>query len=93
MKSIISTNEKCYVCETTINLHDHHIFFGVSKRTLSEKYGLKVYLCYEHHEGTNGVHGRNGDKLNRALKKLAQKKFKETYPNLSFIEIFGKEEV
>jgi hypothetical protein len=30
---------------------------------------VKSYIpCQEHHRGTNGVHGKNGSKLDRALK-------------------------
>ncbi len=79
MKSIIQVEKKCYVCETTYNLHSHHIIFGVANRKLSDKDGLTVYLCYEHHEGTSGVHGKNGHELDLELKKLAQKRWMEYY--------------
>lgn len=79
MKSIIQTEKKCYVCETAYNLHSHHILFGVANRKLSDKDGLTVYLCYEHHEGTSGVHGKNGHELDLELKKLAQKRWMEYY--------------
>lgn len=79
MKSIIQTEKKCYVCETTYNLHLHHVIFGVANRKLSDKDGLTVYLCYEHHEGTSGVHGKNGHELDLELKKLAQKRWMKYY--------------
>ena len=58
-------------------------------RKWSEKYGLVVPLCYMHHNGSDaGVHF---DKtLDTALKIMAQRKFEETYPELNFREIFGK---
>lgn len=55
-KSIMQTKKECYVCGTTFNLHSHHVLFGTANRKLAEQDGLKVYLCWEHHEGTNGVH-------------------------------------
>jgi len=61
MKSIIQSEKECFVCKTTSNLHDHHILFGTSNRKNSEKYGLKVWLCMEHHTGSAGAH------QNRAL--------------------------
>ena len=30
---------------------EHHVVFGSGQRESSEKYGLKVYLCPEHHRG------------------------------------------
>ncbi len=84
MKSIIQTEKKCYVCETTYNLHLHHVIFGVANRKLSDKDGLTVYLCYEHHEGTSGVHGKNGHELDLELKKLAQKRWMECYDKTEY---------
>lgn len=33
-----------------------------------------VFLTEEEHRGTNGVHGKNGDKFDRYLKRIAQNK-------------------
>ena len=68
--------------------HTHHVF-GASNRKWSEKYGLTVPLCYEHHNGSDaGVHF---DKvLDTALKVMAQRKFEETYPEENFMQIFGR---
>ena len=73
MESIIQSEKECYVCKTTFNLHEHHICFGTANRKKSEKYGLKVWLCCEHHTGNTGVH-QNRD-LDLHLKKLAQEHF------------------
>lgn len=89
MKSILQNNKECIVCLNP-NVEEHHIFYGVANRKLSEKYGLKVYLCPEHHRGTNGVHGKNGKILNDKLKKFAQTKFEEANPGVEFKEIFGR---
>ena len=56
-----------------------NVFFGTANRKLSDKDGLIVYLCYEHHEGNMGVHNKNGHKLDLELKKLAQKRWMEYY--------------
>jgi hypothetical protein len=32
-------------------------------------------LCWEHHKGTNGVHGKNGKALDRTLKGIAETKW------------------
>ena len=92
MKSIIQKDKCCYICGTVIGLHNHHIFFGTANRKLSEKDGLKVYLCWEHHEGTFGVHGREGNNLNLKLKKLAERKWIEYYKKTEkdFIDRYGE---
>lgn len=85
----------CYLC---ILLHsnyspkmvqEHHVIFGSANRKLSEKYGLKVYLCLEHHEESKEAVHKNAE-IALILKKEAQKCFEKNYPNLSFMEIFGK---
>ena len=89
MKSIIQNSKECYVCQTTYNLHDHHIFFGTSNRKQSEKYGMKVWLCQEHHTGRMGVHFDRD--LDLRLKKLAQERFEAVYGDSdAFRGIFGK---
>lgn len=98
MRSILHSKEKktCYLCvmlhgddrEHTV-LHEHHCIFGHGRRGLSEKYGLKVYLCLEHHlTGEQAVH-RNAETA-LLLKQEAQKKFMEHFPDLDFREVFGK---
>lgn len=89
MKSIIQENKECWVCGTTQDIHEHHILYGTANRRLSEKYGLKVWLCGKHHNLSNeGVHFNK--ELDRRLKVLAQKRFEEEYPNESFLRIFGR---
>ena len=36
---------------STKQTEEHHVVFGAGQRQLSEEYGLKVYLCREHHRG------------------------------------------
>lgn len=93
MKSIIQKhNNHCFICQIPGNmqLEEHHIFFGTANRKISEKYGLKVPLCYEHHRGTNGVHGKNGRSLDLRLKKIAQRKFEENHTREEFVKLIGK---
>lgn len=92
MESIINNNKKCFKCGSINNLHCHHIFFGGRNRNKSEKDGLKVYLCWEHHEGTYGVHGRMGHNLDIYLKQIAEKKWLEYYNKTidDFIKRYGR---
>ena len=89
MDTVLQEVKECYVCQTTYNLHDHHIFFGTANRKQSEKYGMKVWLCHEHHTGRSGVHFNR--ELDLHLKKVAQEKFEALYgANKSFREVFGR---
>lgn len=88
-KSIIQTEKECYICRTTRNLHCHHIFYGTANRRMSERYGMKVWLCQEHHTGQNGVHFDR--QLDLLVKTVAQGVFEEKVGDREkFIEIFGR---
>ena len=85
MKSIIQDEKVCIVCGST-NTVEHHCFFGTANRKLSEKYGLKVYLCpYHHNMSDEGVHFNK--ELDDEIKKIAREKFEQTY-NLNFRRLF-----
>lgn len=89
MKSVMQAKKQCFICGTTLNLHDHHCWHGTANRKKAEKYGLKVFLCQEHHTGGSGVHFNKV--MDEGLKKLAQKKFEELYGSREdFIREFGK---
>lgn len=84
---IVQDMSRCIICGKP-HPHKHHVF-GASNRKWSEKYGLTVPLCYEDHNGSDaGVHFDK--QLDLALKKMAQAKFEETYPDKDFRSIFGR---
>ena len=89
-KSIISNERFCLVCGTTMNLHKHHIYEGVGRRKLSEKYGCWCFLCARHHNMSNeGVHFNKV--LNIKLKQQCQKAWEYKYGDREdFIKVFGK---
>ena len=58
---------------------------GTSNRKNSERTGLKVWLCYEHHEY---VHRNRLADLN--LKAFAQTEFEKAHTREEFRQIFGK---
>lgn len=70
----------------------HEVFFSRAYRNKSIKDGLIVFLTEEDHRGTNGVHGKNGNKLNRYLKRTAQKAWTSYYQKTDedFIKKYGK---
>lgn len=90
-KSILQTEKECYLCGSQNMLESHHVYNGNPNRTLSERYGLKVYLChYCHNEPPNGVHFNA--KINLCLKVKTQQKAMEHYgwDVDTFRSIFGK---
>lgn len=90
-KSIITNEKKCYVCGKKNNLHNHHIMFGKNRKK-ADKDGLMVYLCYEHHEGTYGVHGKLGHELDIKLKEIAEEIWCEVYNKTpeDFRKVYGR---
>lgn len=65
---------QCFVCGSCNAIHEHHIFEG-SSRSASERWGLKVHLCLNHHTGYEGVHTARGKKLRDSLHKIGQTEF------------------
>lgn len=98
MKSIMHDKKAgtCYLCmmlngDSTrrVNLEEHHAIFGTSGRHLAEKYGLKVYLCHEHHTGSSeAVHVNH--KNARIIQRAAQLAFETHYEDKSFLGVFGR---
>lgn len=87
----------CYLCMMLHNdysrkvTQEHHVVFGTANRKISERYGLKVYLCFQHHEydgGKEAVH-RNRE-IRILLCKKAQEAFEKRWPELGFRNLFGK---
>lgn len=98
MKSILhdKKDRTCFLCMMLHSddsrkeiLHEHHVIQGWANRRLSEKYGLKVYLCIQHHEiGREAVH--KNDRINKMLKAYAQRTFEKKWPEKDFYKIFKK---
>lgn len=81
----------CFLCGKYGLLEEHHLFSGPNRK-LSEKYGLKVWLCGEecHRNGRKSAH-RCAETAQR-LHEYGQKKFMAEH-NASidkFREMFGK---
>lgn len=80
---------KCYCCGKTKYLSIHHCYPGVNRNN-SSIYKAVVWLCYNHHQGQQGVHSGNY-KLDLELKQHFQKKLmKEGMTLEEFIKIFGR---
>lgn len=97
MKSILQEKDgTCYLCRKLLGssvtygyTEEHHVFEGTANRKMSEKYGLKVYLCLWHHrEGPEAVHQNRENAM--LLKRDAQEAFEKTHTREEFMELFGK---
>jgi len=79
----------CYICGAAGYMEEHHVFYGSANRKKSEKWGVKVHLCYRHHRDLmDGVHGNA--KLDRWLKQEGQQAFERIYGHEKFMKEFGK---
>ena len=89
---IMPKNDSYSTVRTEIHCERHEVYFSKAFRQKSINDGLIVFLTRKDHRGTNGVHGKNGDKLNRKLKRLAQKAWIDYYKKTKeeFIERYGK---
>lgn len=98
MKSILHNKKDrtCFLCMMLHGddsykdiLHEHHVIFGWANRRLSERYGLKVYLCLQHHEiGPEAIH--HNDEISDMVQAYAQRAFEKKWPEKNFREIFGR---
>lgn len=87
-KSILQEEKECWVCGMQAGLECHHIFAGVANRKISEKYGLKVWLCQRHHTGSRGA--QYDQSLNRQLKEAAQRAFEQRHSHREWMELIRK---
>lgn len=99
-KSIMQRTKECILCRkkateigyigelTDKGLHRHHVIFGKGYRNLSEKYGLWVYLCQEHHEGDTGVH--KNKEINVELRQQAEREFLKGHSIEEWMQLFTR---
>ncbi len=97
-KSIMQDKSRrtCYLCmllrgddAPRSNLQEHHAMPGTANRKLSEHYGLKVYLCLQHHtQGPEAVH--HNIHHQRLVQRKAQEAFEAKYSHEKWMEVFGR---
>ena len=85
-RSILQDKKECYFCPKCYGLERHHIMAGTANRKLSEKYGLWVYVCHDHHTGNGGAQYEKD--LNMLLKQKAQQAFEAIYSHQLWMEVF-----
>lgn len=59
-----------------------------ANRKVSERLGLTVYLCLEHHEGNEGVH--HNRELDLKLKRIAQRAYEADHSRQEWMSEIGK---
>lgn len=72
-------------------LHKHHIIYGRGRRSISDQWGLWVWLCPDHHEfGAAAVHGGSEESKenDRLLKSIAQRAFEKKFGYEKWMELF-----
>ena len=87
MESIITNDmEHCFICGRPYP-QVHHIMNKFDKKR-SEKYGLIIPLCIEHHTGSAGVHTKPERML--AMRQLGQREFERRYGHELWMSEFKK---
>lgn len=92
IKSILTADlEHCYVTGSN-NVAIHHVFPGIGRRKLCEKYGFIVPLAPALHNMSDvSVHSNPNKGLDLQLKQECQQYFEAHYDSRSeFIRLFGK---
>lgn len=77
-------NTQCMLCGSTYQLTWNEVFRGTN-RQLSMKYGLCQRLCLECHRKY-----QDDPNFNNKWHRKGQEVFNKEYPNLDFINIFGR---
>ena len=84
----MAEDRECFICGRTDWLERHHIFGG-SRRKKSDKYGLVIDLCHDHHnEPPDGAH--HNKEISLFLKRYGQIKFEKTHTREQFMNEFGR---
>lgn len=89
MKSILQTDDKCFICGRAFGTETHHCFGGANRR-FSEEDGLTVRLCRQCHDELHF-----DPDLSYPLQKAMHEKGQEAYEKAGhtreeFLERYGK---
>ena len=83
-EEMIRAEKKCFLCGITQGLELHHICFGADRK-VSDKLGLTVWLCAEHHRGDYSPH--HNKEFDLELKRLAQAEFLKTHSMAEWMDV------
>lgn len=82
-----TVHDRCCICGKAY-AHTHEVYFGKNSYK-SKLWKMQARLCWNHHEGTYGVHGKHGHDLDMELKRRYQKIFEKEYGHEKFMAEFG----
>lgn len=85
--SILNNLDKCFFCGKPTE-HIHEVYYGYANRKISIKNGFCVGLCYNHHNGAEGVHLHHD--MDLQLKRVYQKEFEKHHTRNEFLKLIGK---
>ena len=88
MKSIIQTDDKCYICRKAFGTDTHHIF-GAADRWKSEADGLTVRLCRRCHDDVHFSKDKSKDLMDR-LHREGQKAYEQTHTREEWMIRYGR---
>ena len=88
MQSIMQTQKRCYLTESTVALEKHHVMNGTGLRGKAEKHGLWVWLSADMHRWIHNT--PDGRKRARQMKAEAQRVFEETHTHAEWMALFHK---
>jgi 5-methylcytosine-specific restriction endonuclease McrA len=86
---ILRDDGRCAICGRPKE-SIHHVFYGKNRKISDEHTEFMTCLCYNCHQGTNGVHGKHGHDKDLFLKRRAQKMFEETHSHEEFMKLIGR---
>jgi len=82
--------KECYICGSNYLVEGHHIVHGRGKRKQCETLYSQRDLCWYHHHGTFGVHGKHGHELDMRLHlELQAKYFSLGYDEMKVRDLMG----
>ena len=86
VKIKLQEDKCCWVCGSSHALSPHHVFGNTGNRSMSEKYGLVVWMCFNHHTGGAGIHFDT--ELRKSLQAYAKDEFIKVYSAELFYQKF-----
>lgn len=87
VRSIITDDlENCYICGRPAD-HIHHVIYGTGNRSVSDREGLIVGLCWECH---TRVHAKPNKGMDLLLKTDAEKAYRKDHSFEEWVRKFGK---
>lgn len=82
----------CEICYSSYMVQQHHIVGGRGKRNQHETVESVIALCWDHHYGNKGCHGKDGRELVLRLRReLQQTYFNQGYTEDQVREMMGGE--